>query len=285
MTVVVASRDRRDELTATLGRHRAPVVLVDNGSTDGTPEAVRTAHPDVDVVRLGRNLAAAARTIGVRRARTPYVAFADDDSWWAPGSLHAAAEVLAARPEVGAVTATTLVGPAGDRDPFSETLAASPLRGRHGDLPGPRVIGFMACATMVRRTDFLAVGGFDDVVRFPGEEERLAWDLTAAGADLVLAPAVVVHHHPSPRRSAPAARRRGVARSRLLTGVMRLPWSTVAARTATDILSGAPERRGLWDARSDLAAALRGRRLLPADVLADIRAVADAGRRRHSPRE
>ncbi|TWH32006.1 Glycosyltransferases involved in cell wall biogenesis [Isoptericola variabilis J7] len=86
VTVVVASRDRRDELVASLGRHRAPVVLVDNGSSDGTPQAVRDAHPHVDVVEAGRNLAAAGRTLGARRARTPFVAFADDDSWWAPAA-------------------------------------------------------------------------------------------------------------------------------------------------------------------------------------------------------
>lgn len=79
VTVVVMSRDRREELVATLGRHRAPVVLVDNGSTDGTAAAVRAAHPHVTVVEARRNLGAAARTLGARLAATPYVAFADDD--------------------------------------------------------------------------------------------------------------------------------------------------------------------------------------------------------------
>ena len=43
------------------------------------------------VVEAGRNLGAAARTLGARAATTPFVAFSDDDSCWAPGSLASAA--------------------------------------------------------------------------------------------------------------------------------------------------------------------------------------------------
>src|SRR5919112_42565 len=212
VTVVVASRNRREELLHSLGRHRAPVVLVDNGSSDGTVAAVRERHPWVDVVDLGRNLAAAGRTIGVRRARTPYVAFSDDDSWWAPGSLRTAADALERHPRTGAVDVRTLVGPEERLDPFCDLLAASPLPS-DVPLPGPRILGFMGCAAMVRREAFLAVGGFDDVVRFPGEEERLAWDLTAAGWPLAYLDTAVVHHHPSPLRHGAERRRRAIARS------------------------------------------------------------------------
>ncbi len=279
MTVVVASRNRRDELLASLGRHHAPVVLVDNGSTDGTPDAVRRAHPHVDVVALGRNAGAAGRTIGVRRARTPFVAFADDDSWWAPGSLRAAADVLAQHPRVGLLDVRTLIGPEERLDPFCELLAASPLPPRLGDLPGPRILGFMACAAMVRRDAFLAVGGFDEVVRFPGEEERLSWDLTAAGWSLAYLDDAVVHHHPSPRRQSPADRRRAMARSRVLSGVLRLPWPLVMARAAAAWTADRAQRRGVLDATARVPAALRNRRALPVEVLADLDLLARTGPR------
>ena len=94
VTVVVASRDRRADLLASLPRHEAPVILVDNGSTDATVAAVRSAFPAVRILPLARNVGALARTIGARAATTPYVAFADDDSWWAPGALARAVELL-----------------------------------------------------------------------------------------------------------------------------------------------------------------------------------------------
>jgi len=96
VTVVVASRNRRADLLASLPRHEAPVVLVDNGSTDGTVAAVGSALPAVRILPLDRNVGALARTVGVLAAATPYVAFADDDSWWAPGALARAVEVLEA---------------------------------------------------------------------------------------------------------------------------------------------------------------------------------------------
>src|SRR3712207_8940651 len=76
-------------------------------------------------------------------------------------------------------------------------------------------------------TLFRSVGGFDPVVRFPGEEERLSLDLAAAGWGIAYVDSVTVHHHPSTKRHAPEQRRTAIWRSRLLTAVMRRPWPEV----------------------------------------------------------
>lgn len=204
VTVVVMSRNRRRELLASLSRHRAPVVYVDNASTDGSVEAVRAAHPDVDVVELDRNAGAYARTVGVRRARTPFVAFADDDSWWAPGALALAADALSAHPRVGVVTARILVGADQRLDPVSVEMARSPLRPPAGGGPGPSLLGFVACATMVRTEAFLAVGGFDPVVRFPGEGN--GWPSTSSPRDGTCATSTRPSSTTIPRRCATGRR-------------------------------------------------------------------------------
>src|SRR3954452_25109553 len=92
VTTVVMTRNRRAEAMECVRRHEPPLILVDNGSTDGTAEAVRRmGRPDVQVVALPANIGAAARNSGVRLARTPLVAFADDDSWWEGDALERAA--------------------------------------------------------------------------------------------------------------------------------------------------------------------------------------------------
>ncbi|WP_345771074.1 glycosyltransferase [Geodermatophilus normandii] len=273
VTVVVMSRDRREDLLATLPRHEAPVVLVDNGSSDGTVEAVRAALPDVTLLPLAQNVGARARTIGAGHAGTEFVAFADDDSWWAPGDLARAVSIMRASPRLAVLNARVLVGPEERLDPLCPELAASPL-GTPPDLPGPRLLGFIGCAAMVRTGAFLAVGGFDPVVRFPGEEERLSLDLAAAGWDIAYVDSVTVHHHPSTRRHDAAARRAAIWRSRVLTAVMRLPARDVVRTVLAALRAGAPERRGLGRALPDLPAALRSRRRLPAHVLADLRLLA-----------
>ena len=267
VTIVVMSRDRREDLLASLPRHEAPVVFVDNASTDGSVDAVRSAHPDVTVLPLERNVGARARTIGAQRAGTPFVAFADDDSWWAPGDLARAAEIMRAHPRLAVLNARILVGPEERLDPVCAEMAASPL-GSEPDLPGPSLLGFVACGAMVRTEAFLAVGGFDAVVRFPGEEERLALDLAAAGWGLAYVDAVTVHHHPSVRRHDPEARRAAIWRSKVLTAVMRLPLRDVAGVVLSAVRAGPVERRGLLRALRELPEAVRSRRPVPEAVLA-----------------
>src|SRR5205807_570002 len=82
LSVVIATRDRAAELLGTLQRLRAlperpHVVVVDNGSADGTPHAVYERFPDVPVIALSENRGAGARTLGAGQVDTPYVAFSD----------------------------------------------------------------------------------------------------------------------------------------------------------------------------------------------------------------
>ncbi len=269
VTVVVATRNRRDVVARSLVHHECPVILVDNGSTDGTPAFVRQAFPSVEVVELGENRGAPARNVGVRRASTPYVAFADDDSWWAPGALATAADILDAHPRLGLLAARVLVGPDNLLDPICEEMARSPLPVR-ADLPGPPVLGFLACGAVVRRDAYLAAGGFDDVVFFFGEEERLALDLAANGWGLAYVDEVVAQHHPEPPRD-PRERQILAARNAVLTALMRRPW-IVVARTATGVaLSGPTGCRALFDSVRRLPQALARRRRPLGAIESDLR--------------
>ncbi len=224
VTVVVATRDRADDLRTTLPRHETEVVVVDNGSTDGTvavlaAEAARrrgAGLPGLRTLRPGRNLGAVARNLGVRAGRTDVVAFADDDSWWEPGAA-AGGGPLRGAPGLAVCRADARRrrdGRPEQLDPVCRDMASAPW-GRDDDLPGPHVLGFVACATVVRRGPFLASGGFDGVVHFGGEEERVTYDLLDAGWGLAYVEDVVAHHHPSPSRGSAADRRELLQRNAL----------------------------------------------------------------------
>src|SRR5690606_14686904 len=278
--VVTATRDRPRELVRTvarLGRLRPvpPVIVVDNASRSLDRGLHR--HPAVyEVVRLSRNLGAAARTAGVELAPTRYVAFSDDDSWWAPAALAEAAYALDRHPTLGLVTGQTLVGPACHPDPVNAALAASPLppgRGA-GPLPGPSVLGCLACATVVRREAYLAVRGFSALMSVGGEEELLCYDLAAAGWARCYLAEVVAHHHPSPRRAPPWRREAVQRRNRALVGWLRRPLPVAAAQTAALVRDAATDRvarAALAGLARRLPAALAARRPLPAEVEAQVR--------------
>ena len=267
VTVVVATRNRWDDLRKSLPHHAPhPVILVDNASDDGTPDEVERAFPEVRVVRLPRNAGAVARNLGVAQARTPYVAFADDDSWWEPGALDLAADLLDSDPRLGLLAGRILVGTAATLEPVCTQMAESAL-GTHDGEPGPRVLGFIACGAVVRRTAYLQAGGFDPVVFFAGEEERLALDLAADGWAVCYAPELVARHFPSPTRDV-VARHVRIARNTMLTALMRRPWGVVA-RTARRTARSPHGVRGLLAAAPRVPAALRSRHLLPPTVEAD----------------
>ncbi len=279
-TVVVMTRDRWPDLQRSLPRHEAPVILVDNGSSDETPRLVREHFPHVDVVELGSNHGSVARNVGVQRARTPYVAFADDDSWWAPGALQAAADVLDGHPRLAVLAGRMLVGPQERPDPICALMADSPLP-PEPDLPGPSVLGFLACGAVVRRDAYLAAGGFDDVVFFMGEEERLCLDLAVLGWGMAYVDHVVAHHHPSPSRDS-VERQARAARNRLLTAVLRRPWPVVLGMVAGDLRAGRAGRMAVRQTLVRMPRALRRRRVLPAGVEAT-RRLLDEPPRRLSP--
>ncbi|HEY6745605.1 MAG TPA: glycosyltransferase [Mycobacteriales bacterium] len=259
VTVVVATRNRRDDLLVSLPRHEGPVILVDNASTDGSPALVRKMFPSVRVISLRKNLGAVARNVGVQAARTPYVAFADDDSWWAPGALALGARLLDAHPAVALLAGRMLVGASSRLDEMSAAMASAPLGTSPGGA-GPDVLGFAACAAIVRRSAYLAVGGFDPVVRFPGEEARVTLDLAEAGWLLSYVDGLVMHHHPSPVRGPAAERQAQIVRSALLTACMRRPWSEAVALASAGLRSGGPARAGVLSALPRLPGALRRRR-------------------------
>lgn len=285
VTVVIATRNRRAELARTLQRLQQltptpPVVVVDNGSTDGTVNAVRTQFPAVVVLPLRRNYGAPARNLGVVASPSPYVAFCDDDSWWAPGSLQRAEAVLDAHPRLALVAARTLVGPRHVPDPLNALLANSPLP-RSPDAPGPSVLGFLACSAVLRRRAFCEVGGFNRVLFFMGEEQLLCYDLAAAGWERAYLEDVVAYHHPSPQR--PDALRRRVAqlRNAVLTAVLRRPRSVAAASVAALARAASSDpiaRRALGEVLLRLPAALRQRAPLPEAVEVQVRMLEGASR-------
>ncbi|SHM79530.1 glycosyltransferase family 2 protein [Actinacidiphila paucisporea] len=269
VSVAVITRDRRDSLARTLDRlatlpERPPVLVVDNGSRDGTESMVR-AHPvGATLLSPGRNLGALGRNLAVRHAATPYVAFSDDDSWWAPGALATAAALLDRHRGLGLLAARTLVGPEQREDPLNGQLAASPLPPAPG-CPGRRVLGFLGCACVVRRSAFLDAGGYHPLLFFGAEETLLAYDLAARGWDACYAPEVVAHHHPA--TGGRAGRSPLVRRNALLTTWLRRPLTVAArhtSRLAADAVRGEPgAAAALRAALVRLPAAVRQRRVLP----------------------
>jgi glycosyltransferase involved in cell wall biosynthesis len=111
VSVVIPTRDRLATLARALASIQAQsfrdfeIVVVDDGSLDGTATWLRTNWPAVSLVEIGQPCgAAAARNRGVERARGEIVAFLDDDDAWRPAYLEAQVAQLDAHPEADLCT-------------------------------------------------------------------------------------------------------------------------------------------------------------------------------------
>jgi GT2 family glycosyltransferase len=269
MTVVIATRDRRRRLLATLERlealaERPAIVVVDNASRDGTAAAVARRHPSVELIACRRDIGSAARTLGIERARTPLVAFCDDDSWWADGALPRAQALFDAYPRLGLLAARIVVEPDGETDPTCEAMRASPIEASD-PLPGPAVLGFVACGAVARRSAVLDAGGFHGRYGFGGEEQLLAIDMAAAGWGLAYVEDVVAHHEPT--RGPRARRDRRELRNRLWSAWLRRPLPRALRTTLAVAAEGDGSARGaLVAAARGLPWVLRERRPVPPHV-------------------
>jgi glycosyltransferase involved in cell wall biosynthesis len=137
------------------------VVVVDDGSTDGTGEVAAGYGERVRVLRkANEGRPATTRNLGLREARGEYVAFLDADDCWASRKLELQVGILDARDEVGLVYTADA-----DIDAQGQVLRVNPCipgaRGRiHGLLSVRNVM--VGSSVMVRRRAVEALGGFDE---------------------------------------------------------------------------------------------------------------------------
>ena len=183
-TVVIPTYQRRESVRRAVRSALAQsvadveVIVVDDGSTDGTHEALAGLDERVTCVRQDNRGAAAARNAGIGRAAAPVVAFLDSDNRWGPTHLEALLGMLERHP--GAVLASTCPGFMEEPSSGGERLV-DPLP----DVLLGVGVGYLSCVA-ARTADLLAVGGFHEEM-VVGEDTDLWCQLALRGPFCVAA--------------------------------------------------------------------------------------------------
>ena len=184
------------------------IIVVDNGSTDGTPQLLSRYGGTIRVIRNAQNQGfARACNSGAAAASAPFLLFLNNDTVVQPGWLPPLL-AMAARPQVGAVGSRLLfpdgsVQHAGvvivERRGVVSLLPRHAFIGESQDTATPVRATCMQAVTaacmLVNAADFGDVGGFDTVYWNGCEDVDLCFKLAQLGRKIVYEPASVVVHH------------------------------------------------------------------------------------------
>ena len=149
------------------------VVVVDDGSTDRTPEIVGKFAPRVRLIRKENGGQASAFNAGIPECAGEIIAFLDGDDWWERGKLQAVADVLASDKEVGLVGhGITQVFPDGRHQ--TELVRDTPrfrIRSREGAEAFRLRKSFLGTSRMTYRAIVLReIGPVPEALRFQADE-------------------------------------------------------------------------------------------------------------------
>jgi glycosyltransferase involved in cell wall biosynthesis len=144
------------------GQANVEVIVVDNGSTDGSSALAEGFGAPVNVVVEAQPGAAHARNLGVKLARGEYLAFLDADDVWLPGKLSRQLAALQARPDLD------MVFTFGENFLSQDLTEAQRKAVQFVSGPGPFVI---PSAMLARRKSFVRIGPLPDL----REGEFIAW--------------------------------------------------------------------------------------------------------------
>jgi GT2 family glycosyltransferase len=167
------------------------VLVLDNGSTDGTCDFVQQQFPEVKVLSLEHNCGfAAACDSGIRAAHGRYCLLLNNDAWFSPGSLAVLLEF--ARTGDYAFTGPMMLNPDGTLQggPLAIDFLGDPSQGSSTDQP----FCVTGAALLARKVDYLELGGFDRRFFAFHEDLDLQWRAQLRGKRVGYTPDAQVYH-------------------------------------------------------------------------------------------
>jgi GT2 family glycosyltransferase len=193
------------------------VIVVDNASSDGSVAMVKSEFPQVNLIISDKNLGfGVANNLGVEAARGKYIVLFNSDAYLLSDTPHVLAAYLDSHPEVSCVCPRVVLPGSGDIQPktfgFTPTIGrifmqstglnrifkkSVLFRGTDGDYRWAKEmqVGWVSGVCMVmRRQDYLEVGGFDPRFFMYCEDVELCMKLQSKGEIVLYDAADIVHY-------------------------------------------------------------------------------------------
>ena len=186
--------DTLDECLATLEALRYPdyeVIVVDDGSTDATPDIARR-HASVRLVQVPNGGLSAARNVGVSHATGEIVAYIDADACADPAWLTYLVQPFVSSAVAGSGGPNVVPS---DDSWLAQLVARAPGAPSHVLLDDRIAEHVPGCNMAFRRDVLLALDGFNSIFRKAGDDVDFCWRVQARGWKIGFAPSALVWHH------------------------------------------------------------------------------------------
>ncbi|MGI4729149.1 MAG: glycosyltransferase family 2 protein, partial [Janthinobacterium lividum] len=173
---VIATNNRKNEVLFTLNKTKElvktdpdnyEIIIVDNASTDGSADAIKSTYNDVIIIENQTNTGVSSRNLGFEKAKGEYLIMLDDDSNIEFG-LEKALTFMDQNAKIGVLALNVVNGP------YISALWQD----------GQESVGFIGCGAIIRREVYKKIGGLAQWISFGTEEWEYGLRVTNAGYEV-----------------------------------------------------------------------------------------------------
>ncbi len=195
VSVVILNWNRKDDLKETLESvshqtyNNFEIIVVDNGSTDGSDEMMEHDFPNSRLIKLERNTGIAGYNVGMQNSQGRYIAVLDNDVILEAHWLARAVEELDKDAQLGIIAGRVL-------NYYTKEESAFWSYGLGDDWVDKEFYTtvFIGCSAMIKREVFDKVGGYPEDYFFYYNEDVMAAKTVNAGYSIKYMPNILCYH-------------------------------------------------------------------------------------------
>jgi GT2 family glycosyltransferase len=229
VSIVIITWNRKEEVLETIAavfKQTYPyfeIIMVDNGSSDDTIEAVQLAYPAVKIISLGQNLGIGARNAGIKIAQGDIILCLDSDASVGQESMANLVTKFQAEPRIGVINSKIL-------NSYTKQLVNGPgwsytEKDKEDQDKEFLSYTFSEGGVAIRRKIFAEIGPFWELLFFGCEGQEFSLRVLDAGYDILYFPGSIVYHREAKQsRVSDDEKYYFYLRNALYIYLVRFPW-------------------------------------------------------------
>lgn len=204
-TVIIVTHNHRSYIEECLKsitpQKSLEIIVIDNQSTDKTPEFVEKYFPDVILIRNLKNSGyGAANNMGANMSSNEYLIILNPDTKIDPDSIDHLLKPLAENQDIITIPKALvyngeMINTCGNKQHFTGMAFTRGAKEKPEDRNSPRYVnGLSGVCFAISKENYIKLGGFDENIFLYMEDSELSWRINATGLKIFYVPEAVIYH-------------------------------------------------------------------------------------------